>query len=107
MRAEVLVDDAFRRRENIRMSILEIRIAPDPILRKKARPVKRVDDSIRKLARDMIETMQEASGVGLAANQVGVLKRVVTIQLPEEEPRVFVNRKSPNGLANVRCGKVA
>ena len=73
------------------MSILEIRIAPDPILRKKARPVKRVDDVIRKLARDMIETMQEASGVGLAANQVGVLKRVVTIQLPEEEPRVFVN----------------
>ena len=73
------------------MSILEIRIAPDPILRKKARPVKRVDDAIRKLARDMIETMQEAQGVGLAANQVGVLKRVVTIQLPEEEPRIFVN----------------
>ncbi len=73
------------------MSILEIRIAPDPILRKKARPVKRVDDAIRKLARDMVETMQEAHGVGLAANQVGVLKRVVTIQLPEEEPRVFVN----------------
>ncbi len=73
------------------MSILEIRIAPDPILRKKARTVKRVDDAIRKLARDMIETMQEASGVGLAANQVGVLKRVVTIQLPEEEPRIFVN----------------
>ncbi len=73
------------------MSILEIRIAPDPILRKKARPVKRVDDAIRKLARDMVETMQEAHGVGLAANQVGVLKRVVTIQLPEEEPRIFVN----------------
>ena len=73
------------------MSILEIRIAPDPFLRKKARPVKRVDDAIRKLARDMIETMQEARGVGLAANQVGVLKRVVTIQLPEEEPRIFVN----------------
>ena len=73
------------------MPILEIRIAPDPILRKKARPVKRVDDAIRKLARDMIETMQGAHGVGLAANQVGVLKRVVTIQMPEEEPRIFVN----------------
>ena len=73
------------------MSILEIRIAPDPILRKKARPVRKVDDAVRKLARDMIETMQEAHGVGLAANQVGVLKRVVTIQLPEEEPRIFVN----------------
>ena len=73
------------------MSLLEIRIAPDPILRKKARPVKRVDDAIRKLARNMIETLQDANGVGLAANQVGVLKRVVTIQLPEEEPRVFVN----------------
>ena len=73
------------------MSILEIRIAPDPILRKKARTVKRVDDAVRKLVRDMIETLQEAHGVGLAANQVGVLKRVVTIQLPEEEPRIFVN----------------
>jgi peptide deformylase len=61
------------------------------MLRRKARPVKTIDDSVRKLARDMIETMQAAPGVGLAANQVGFLLRVVTIQLPEEEPFVMVN----------------
>ncbi len=73
------------------MPLLEIRIAPDPILRKKARAIRRVDDAVRKLACDMIETMQDAQGVGLAANQVGVLKRLVTIQIPEEDPRVLIN----------------
>jgi peptide deformylase len=64
---------------------------PDPVLRRKARPVKVIDDAIRKLARDMIETMQSAPGVGLAANQVGVLLRVATIQLPDEAPFVMIN----------------
>ncbi len=73
------------------MGIRKVRIFPDPMLRKKARPIRRVDDSIRKLARDMVATMQLEKGVGLAANQVGVLKRLVTIQLPEEDPRIFVN----------------
>lgn len=73
------------------MTVLNIRLVPDPVLRRKARPVKTIDDSVRKLARDMIETMQAASGVGLAANQVGVLLRVVTLQLPEQEPFVMVN----------------
>jgi peptide deformylase len=73
------------------MSVLKIRINPDPVLRKKARKVAAIDDSVKKLIDDMVETMQESSGVGLAANQVGVLLRVVVIQIPEEEPQVFVN----------------
>ena len=73
------------------MSILPIRVFPDPMLRKKARPIRRVDDAIRKLARDMIETMNNAGGVGLAANQVGVLKRLVTLQMPEEDAFALVN----------------
>ena len=73
------------------MATLEIRKFPDPVLRRKARPIRRVDDAVRKLARDMIETMREANGAGLAANQVGVLQRLVVLRLPEEEPRVLVN----------------
>src|SRR3990172_9087165 len=73
------------------MTVLNIRLVPDPMLRRKARPVKVIDDSIRKLARDMIETMQAAPGVGLAANQVGVLKRVIVLQMPDKDPQVMVN----------------
>jgi peptide deformylase len=73
------------------VTVLDIRLVPDPVLRRKARPVKVIDDSVRKLARDMIETMQAAPGVGLAANQVGVLLRVATIQMPGEEPFVMIN----------------
>ncbi len=73
------------------MAILQIRTVPDPILRKKARPIRTVDEAIRKLARDMIETMQEAGGVGLAANQVGILKRLIVLQMPEEDPQIWVN----------------
>lgn len=73
------------------MAVREIRIVPDPVLRRKARTVKVIDAAIRRLARDMIETMQAARGVGLAANQVGELVRVVTIQMPEEEPFVMIN----------------
>ncbi|MBI4220202.1 MAG: peptide deformylase [Chloroflexi bacterium] len=73
------------------MAILQIRVVPDPILRRKARPVKTIDDSVRKLVRDMIETMEAAPGVGLAANQVGVLLRIVTLQMPDEPPFVMIN----------------
>ncbi|MDA0677555.1 MAG: peptide deformylase [Chloroflexi bacterium] len=73
------------------MAILPIRVFPDPILRKKARPIKRVDDVIRRLAADMIETMQYANGVGLAAPQVGELKRIVTIQVPEQDAFAMIN----------------
>ncbi len=78
------------------MAILPIRVFPDPILRRKARPIKRVDDSIRRLAEDMIETMQNAHGVGLAGPQVGELKRIVTIQVPEQDAFAMINPEITN-----------
>ena len=54
------------------MAILPIRTVPDPVLRQKAKRIKGIDKSVRKLISDMQETLRTASGVGLAANQVGV-----------------------------------
>jgi peptide deformylase len=59
------------------MAVFPIRIFGDPVLRQKAVEVPSVDDGIRKLIRDMRDTMRDAPGVGLAANQIGVLRRVV------------------------------
>ena len=63
----------------------------DSILRQKARRVSRVDSSIRQLIDDMLETMQQAKGVGLAAPQVGVPLRVIVLQMPDEEPIAIIN----------------
>jgi peptide deformylase len=75
------------------MAILDILHFPDPRLRNKAKPVAEVDDSIRRLVDDMLETMYEAPGIGLAATQVNVAKRVVVIDLSEEknEPLCLIN----------------
>lgn len=74
------------------MAVLPIYEFPHSILRQRAKKVRRIDEAIEHLARDMIDTMHDANGVGLAANQVRVLRRVITIQLPdEEEPRVYIN----------------
>ena len=74
------------------MAVLNMRTLPDPVLRQKARRVSKIDDSLQKLIDDMIETMRDASGVGLAANQVGILQRIVVIEIPEEEQvRVLIN----------------
>jgi peptide deformylase len=73
------------------MAVLKIRIYPDPVLRKKARKVTSIDASVHKLIDNMIETLQESSGVGLAANQVGVPLRIVVIQMPDEEALVLIN----------------
>jgi peptide deformylase len=75
------------------MAILTILEFPDPRLRSIAKPVLNVDDSIRQLVRDMFETMYNAPGVGLAAPQVNVHKRVVVIDVTEDksQPLVFVN----------------
>ena len=74
------------------MSSLELHIAPDPVLREKAKKVSSFSPSLQRLIDDMIETMHDNHGVGLAANQVGVLQRVVVIQLPDDpEPRIFIN----------------
>ena len=74
------------------MAVLPIIQFPDKILRERARRVRTVDRSIIRLAGDMIDTMDHAAGVGLAANQVGVLRRVIVVRLPEdEEARVYIN----------------
>jgi len=66
------------------MALLPILTAPDPALKKISAPVKQVDASIRKLMDDMLETMYHAPGIGLAAPQVGVLKRVIVLDLARE-----------------------
>jgi peptide deformylase len=82
------------------MSILPILETPDPRLRTISQPVEKVDDELRALIADMFETMYDAPGIGLAAIQVGVPKRLLVIDLQEEEgedgkpirnPRVFIN----------------
>jgi len=75
------------------MATLEILRFPDPRLRNKAQPVENVDDQVRKLIDDMFETMYEAPGIGLAAVQVNVPKRVITIDISEErdQPLALVN----------------
>ena len=68
------------------MAIREIRLSGDEILRKKSRVVEEVDDRIRELLDDMLETMHKYNGVGLAAPQVGILKRVIVIDLYDGNP---------------------
>jgi peptide deformylase len=75
------------------MAILKILHFPDPRLRKKATPISNVSDEIRQLADDMLETMYAAPGVGLAANQINVQKRLVVIDTSEDKssPLVLIN----------------
>ncbi|MEQ9449092.1 MAG: peptide deformylase, partial [Rhodospirillaceae bacterium] len=67
------------------MALLDIIVAPDPRLKKKAKAVESVDKDTAKLMADMLETMYEAPGIGLAAPQVGVLKRVIVVDPALEE----------------------
>ncbi len=67
------------------MAIRNLRYEGDPILLKKSREVEVIDDRIKELAQDMMETMHKYDGVGLAAVQVGILKRVIVIDLGDEE----------------------
>ena len=67
------------------MAILPIIKAPDPFLKKRCAPVERVDDEIRRVMDDMLETMYAAPGVGLAAPQVGVLKRIIVVDTSDRE----------------------
>ena len=75
------------------MAVLKVLTFPDDRLRTVAKPVALVDDDIRKLVDDMFETMRDEKGIGLAATQVNVHKRVVVMDVSEEqnEPRVFIN----------------
>ena len=75
------------------MAILDILHFPDPRLRTQAQPVEQVDDGLRKLVDDMFETMYDAPGIGLAATQVNVHKRIVVIDISEnhDEPLCLIN----------------
>ena len=82
-------------RPNTEMAVLPIIIAPDKRLKTVTKPVQSVDATLRKLVADMLETMYAAPGIGLAAPQVGVLQRVVVLDLAEEDdppaPMHFIN----------------
>ena len=69
------------------MSLRKILIEPDPILRKKSEILETVDDELRKLLDDMLETMYSAPGIGLAAVQVGILKRLIVIDISKEKEK--------------------
>jgi peptide deformylase len=75
------------------MAILNILEYPDPRLRTKAQPVDLVDDELRRLAADMLETMYAAPGIGLAATQVDVHRRMLVADISEEQdtPHIFIN----------------
>lgn len=77
------------------MSIKPLVILPDPILREVSKPVERIDGAIRKLADDMLETMYDAPGVGLAAIQIGEPVRLLVIDVAGKDepkaPQVFIN----------------
>lgn len=73
------------------MATRNIRVDGDSILRKKCKPVKEMTPRILQLIDDMFDTMYEAAGVGLAAPQVGILKRIVVIDVGDDNPLVLIN----------------
>ena len=77
------------------MSIKPLVFLPDPVLRQVSEPVERVDDALRRFADDMLETMYDAPGIGLAAIQIGEPRRMLVIDLAKEDepkaPHVFIN----------------
>ncbi len=74
-----------------KMALRTVRIAGDPVLGKKCREVEEMTPRLRELIGDMFETMYEAQGVGLAAPQVGILKRIVVIDCTGEDPITLIN----------------
>jgi peptide deformylase len=82
------------------MAILPLITAPDPILKQRSLPVASVDSKVRGLMTDMLETMYHDSGVGLAAVQVGVLKRVIVLDLQEDDDVVRVPGFYPLRMAD-------
>ena len=85
------------------MAVLPIYIYDDPVLRKKAKPVRQVDEVLVRTAEDMLETMRKANGIGLAANQVGLLQRIIVVDVAGMEetkdlpPLVMVNPEIVRG----------
>ncbi|GJM45436.1 MAG: peptide deformylase [Gemmatimonadota bacterium] len=97
------------------MPVLEIRLYGDAVLREKAVPIRTIDDDVRALASDMLETVAEAEGVGLAGPQIGVSRRIIVVHPPNfeedgerESPSVYVNpeivqRAGPQESAEEGC----
>ncbi|MEB3043022.1 peptide deformylase [Rhizobium mulingense] len=77
------------------MTIKPLIILPDPILRQLSKPIERIDADLQRLAGDMLETMYDAPGIGLAAIQIGVPRRMLVIDVSregeEKQPQVFIN----------------
>lgn len=93
------------------MAIRPVRMYGDPVLRQKALPVAGIDDTVRELVADMFETMKAYNGVGLAANQIGVLQRILVVDVPlDDKTRVrlalinpVLDRKSGTETAEEGC----
>lgn len=85
------------------MSVLPIRKYPDPVLRRAAAPVPKITKEVKKLLRDMMDTMREAGGVGLAGPQVGISKRIIVVDVSDEkdpDPKKKRPFPKPFGLVN-------
>ena len=102
--------------EERKMALRTVRVMGDEVLRKKSREVKEITDRIRTLIDDMFDTMYETNGVGLAAPQVGILKKIVVIDVGDD-PLVLINpviietsgeQTADEGCLSVpgKCGKV-
>lgn len=87
--------DAAKGSDYLIAMIRPLVILPDPLLRQVSAPVERVDDALRRFADDMLETMYDAPGIGLAAIQIGEPRRILVIDLAKEDqppdPHVFIN----------------
>ncbi len=89
------------------MTVIPIRVLPDPVLMQKSKRVRSIDGSIQRLIDNMLETMHAASGAGLAAPQVGVPLRVIVIGISEKEDIALINpeiiRRAGERLVNEGC----
>ena len=92
------------------MTVRMLHLLGSPVLRQKAAPVARVDDEVRRLVDDLLETMHAARGVGLAANQVGVARRVAVVDVGDDDPPplvlinpVIVERDEESEVAEEGC----
>ena len=77
------------------MALLKVLLFPDPRLRTVAEPITQFDDSLKRITNDMLETMYEGSGIGLAATQVNVHKRIIVLDISEDKdnPLILINPK--------------
>jgi len=83
------------------MAELPIRYYGDPVLREKAQPITQVTDNLRQLAQDMGDTMHAANGIGLAANQVGDLRRIIVVDVTDAGERARGTKRPPRTNQNV------